>query len=250
MKGVIWWSFGPSISGSYSTTRIKKIGARLEAFGKRVPDRKLYSPFIIAGPAQWTDTWGGVRHAEAGELRPHIGQDVFCDTGDAVLALEAGTVEFTTDPLGGLVAKLHRPRGGYFYYAHLSRWNSKRFSTGDAVKAGDVIGFCGKSGNAATTPPHVHFGLNMGGMVNPMPVLVDHLRAAQNRALKKLARIRKDLLGGTMLTRTKRMYGERFLPNLSTITCVANPDPMWLATFGGEELVSLLDADSAGCAGV
>ena len=249
-QGTIWWSLRPSIAGTFDTHRIARVGARLESLGESVRETELYAPFIIAGRAEWSDTWGQARHAEAGKLRPHLGQDVFCDYGAPVLATEPGTVELTTDPLGGLVVKLHRKIGGYFYYAHLARWNDAELSSGEKVDTGDVIGFCGKSGNAATTPPHVHFALVAGGYVNPMQLLVDRLAAAENRAVRKLSRIQKRVIGDAETTTTERLYGEGFLPNLSTITCVANPDPFSLETLGGETFAGLLEAAPAECPGV
>jgi murein DD-endopeptidase MepM/ murein hydrolase activator NlpD len=84
----------------------------------------------------------------------------------------------------------HRPDGAYWYYAHLSRWNTDDFDSGDSVAPGDVIGYCGNTGNAATTPSHVHFGLYGpdGRAADPMAWLVRWLRAAERSAgLRRLS---------------------------------------------------------------
>jgi len=219
-KTKIWWSIGYRMAGSYGTGRIERAAAKLKNLGQSASLRKLYSPFIIGGPAHWTDTWGVPRRAEEGELRPHLGQDVYCRYGDPVLATERGTVEFTGDPLGGLVAKLHGRSGSSFYYGHLARFNTKDLSSGDRVATGDVIGFCGRSGNAQTTPAHVHFALIGAG--NPMQLLVDRLRAAERGATKRLARVRKRVLSRVTVSTTRRLYGESFLPDLTTIRCDSN----------------------------
>ncbi|MBA2313108.1 MAG: M23 family metallopeptidase, partial [Actinobacteria bacterium] len=118
----------------------------------------FYSPFIIAGRASWVDTWGAPRYGPGALVRTHEGQDVFCDSGAPVLASEPGIIEFDQGGLGGRVARLFRNDGSYWYYAHLSGWNTRRFSSGDRVEAGDIIGYCGNSGNASGTSAHVHFG--------------------------------------------------------------------------------------------
>ena len=62
--------------------------------------------------------------------------------------------------------------GDVYYYAHLDYWE-KWIWTGTRVKAGDVMGRLGSSGNADS--PHLHFGMYVGSTaVNPYPTLVTH----------------------------------------------------------------------------
>ncbi len=60
------------------------------------------------------------------------------------------------------------------YYAHLDEY-ADDIQVGDWVEAGQVIGFVGNSGNAKTTPPHLHYGIYLKGQgaVNPYPYLKD-----------------------------------------------------------------------------
>jgi murein DD-endopeptidase MepM/ murein hydrolase activator NlpD len=159
--------------------------ARLRASGASAAEvNKVYAPFIIAGRAEWSDTFGGIRHASDTGWRPHLGQDVFCDFGAPVLASENGRVSYGSDATGGLVARVHRSDGSYWYYAHLSSF-SNSVSAGEAVEPGDVIGYCGNSGNAVGSPPHVHFGFYSGGVAtNPMGALIQWLRTAEQEAAR------------------------------------------------------------------
>ena len=181
------WPNCPSLpDGPFATNPLDAIAARLLDKGwstERVA-KTVYAPFIVMGPASWSDTWGDPRHGPApGELRRHEGQDVFCHYGAPVLASESGTIEFGKESLGGRVARLRRDDGSYWYYAHLAGWNTKAFSTGDAVEPGDIIGFCGNSGNAVGGASHVHFGLYVNGQAHdPMSFLLRWLTIAEKRA--------------------------------------------------------------------
>jgi hypothetical protein len=209
------------IAGSYSTDRLLSVGARLRALGwshDQVVD-KVFPPFILGGAANWIDSWGAPRYGPGTAVRTHEGQDVFCRYGDPVLATESGTVEYGDGGLGGTVARLHRSDGSYWYYAHLSEVNDKQFPSGTRVRRGDVIGFCGNTGNAITTPPHVHFGWYQsdGSAKNPMRHLVRWLRAAEDHAALVAAKAQGKRVAQIDSLTAARRFGDAFAPDLSEL---------------------------------
>jgi murein DD-endopeptidase MepM/ murein hydrolase activator NlpD len=212
----------PSIPGSYTTDKLVSIATLLRSLGMSQADvqKKVYAPFIIAGPAAWIDTWGAPRYGPApGQVRTHEGQDVFCNYGDPVLASEPGTVNFDNGGLGGITTRLFRADGSYWYYTHLSDWNQE-LSVGDRVEVGDVIGYCGNTGNAITTPPHVHFGWYRPGGVNarnPMRHLVDWLHEAEQHALTLITEKQAKNIKLEPQRTTQRRFGDGFLPDRSEL---------------------------------
>jgi murein DD-endopeptidase MepM/ murein hydrolase activator NlpD len=172
-----------SIGGTYSTAALDDVYDKLVKAGmsRDVATRRVYRPFIVKGPAAWTESWHAPRYA--GGFHLHEGQDVLCRDGAPVLAVTAGRVEFDVDTLGGRIARLFLPDGDYWYYAHLSDWNST-VDSGSRVELGDVIGYCGNSGDAVGGPTHVHFGhyLPSGQAVDTMSDLIGWLEAAERRA--------------------------------------------------------------------
>lgn len=212
----------PSIPGSFNTEELLDVAARLRSLGLSEDEiaAKVFAPFIIGGYATWIDTWGAPRYGPGPIVRTHEGQDVFCDMGTPVLAAEDGTIEFDDGGLGGKVARLHRADGSYWYYAHLSDWNTAQFPSGGRVQAGDVIGYCGNSGNALTTPAHVHFGWYQpnGEAKNPMRMLVFWLRQAQMRALGLEARTQSKRVRIADRLTFARQFGDAFAPDRSELT--------------------------------
>src|SRR5262249_25295769 len=83
-------------------------------------------------------------------------------------------------------------QGNEFYYAHLSAY-SPAAKNGTRVKAGEVIGFVGNTGDAEGTPYHLHFeihpvaylSLGYDGAVDPTP----YLRAWQHQKDLYLAQV-------------------------------------------------------------
>jgi hypothetical protein len=96
-----------------------------------------------------------------GGARAHHGVDIFAPRGTPVLAADSGiTRRVGTNARGGNVVWLRDHRGHSLYYAHLDR---HAVVEGVRVEIGDTIGFVGNTGNARSTPPHLHFGIYRRG---------------------------------------------------------------------------------------
>jgi peptidoglycan LD-endopeptidase LytH len=101
--------------------------------------------------------------------RLHEGIDIFAPRHTPVVAVASGVASARTTPRGGNVVWL-RASGRSYYYAHLE----KSAITGSrTVEAGEVLGYVGNSGNAITTPTHLHFGVYRRGhgAIDPLPQL-------------------------------------------------------------------------------
>jgi murein DD-endopeptidase MepM/ murein hydrolase activator NlpD len=212
---------------SYSTTKLVSAATQLRGLGwSEMWARSVYRPFPVAGPATFTDTWGALRYGPApGQIRGHEGQDIFCDLGTPILAVTSGRIQYDTNGLGGRIARLHMRDRSYWYYAHLSRWNKKELTSGDHVQPGDVIGYCGHSGDAKTTPDHLHFGWysKNGEARNPMGLLVGWLRTAHGDARALVHKAQKRAERRIELQMLGRMFGDSWAPDLSTSS--ASPLP-------------------------
>lgn len=109
--------------------------------------------------------WGDIRD---GGKRDHKGIDIFAKKGTPVIAPTPGRVSFTGEKgLGGKQVWLRdSKRKQSLYYAHLDSIvpDLRR------VNAGDTLGFVGNTGNARTTPPHLHFGIYKSnqGAIDPL----------------------------------------------------------------------------------
>lgn len=139
--------------------------------------------FPVFGPAAYGDTFGAYRGDVAGKW--HHGEDIVAPLGSPLLAVSDGTVfSVGWNDIGGWRLWLRDVQGNEFYYAHLSAY-SPLARDGQRVKAGDVLGFVGKSGDARASIPHLHFeihpvnllSLGYDGVVAPYPFLVAWQRA-------------------------------------------------------------------------
>lgn len=94
--------------------------------------------------------------------RSHHGVDIFAPRNTPVLATSRARVRRVGEQrLGGNVIWLYdEERSLNLYYAHLE---SQAVEQGSWVQPGQVIGAVGNSGNARTTPTHLHFGVYARG---------------------------------------------------------------------------------------
>jgi murein DD-endopeptidase MepM/ murein hydrolase activator NlpD len=146
--------------------------------------------FPVAGGADYGDTYGGFRGDVPGNW--HHGDDLFAPLGTPVVALASGTVfSVGWETLGGWRLWLRDRAGNEYYYAHLSGYALSRLRR-QQVRAGQVLGFVGNTGDAFTTPPHLHFEIHprrllrrgYDGAVDPTTYLrawtpLQHVRAGR-----------------------------------------------------------------------
>ncbi len=117
-----------------------------------------------------------------GGLRTHRGADIFARKGVPVRSATAGwVIRVGNDRLGGRVVKVLGEGRAVYYYAHLDDF-APDLHEGQKVAAGATLGFVGNTGNAKTTPAHLHFGVYRLGLlgaraVDPVPWL--KLRASR-----------------------------------------------------------------------
>ncbi|MFQ5554305.1 MAG: peptidoglycan-binding protein [Acidimicrobiia bacterium] len=160
--------------------------------------------FPVDGEVHFEDSFGDPRTGHT-----HEGQDLFATKGTPVLAVSSGTVRLVNWSAAPGASKsrccsivLSHDDGWESRYLHLDNdrsgtddgegWGiADGVAPGVEVKAGRLLGWVGDSGNAESTPSHLHFELRdpHGTVVNPFAALRTALADAD------------PLLGSTALVR-------------------------------------------------
>jgi murein DD-endopeptidase MepM/ murein hydrolase activator NlpD len=115
----------------------------------------------------------GQFHAPRNGGRIHKGFDVTGRCGTPLAAATTGTVvKRAYDPrLDGnylVISGLGERRK--YWYAHMV--HPSPFQKGDLVHVGQIVGHIGRTGNAGSTPCHLHFEIHVGGRpIDPAPYL-------------------------------------------------------------------------------
>ena len=139
--------------------------------------------FPVFGPAAFGNSFGAYRGDVAGKW--HHGEDLVAPAGTPLLAVADGTLfSVGWNDIGGWRLWLRDDAGNEFYYAHLSAYSPLAIA-GKRVKAGDVLGFVGNSGDADGGVTHLHFEIHpvdllrygYDGAIAPYPFLVAWRRA-------------------------------------------------------------------------
>ncbi len=138
--------------------------------------------FPVFGQSHWSDTYGTWQ----GDAPYQHGVDILGTLGQPLVAAAGGTLfSVGWNHAAGNRLRLRDRQGNTFYYAHLSAF-SALVRNGAHVKAGQVIGFMGDTGNPGGLPSHLHFEvhplsmlfLGSDGAVDPAPYLASWRRLA------------------------------------------------------------------------
>ncbi len=133
-----------------------------------------YSLTVSVGPALLNPV-SGAENRDIGSIygdprdggaRSHEGVDIFAPRGTPVIAPSEGRITRTgnTERGGKVIWMRDNQRRQAYYFAHL---DSQIVRSGEYVETGDTIGLVGNTGNARTTPPHLHFGIYQRGSKDP-----------------------------------------------------------------------------------
>jgi len=225
-------------------------------------------PFPVAGPSTYVDDWQFPRIGPPPHL--HEGTDIFAPMGTPIVASGPGYIAgMGIVGLGGLAVWVAGDDGTGFYYAHLSAF-ADGLHVGQRVELGSVIGYIGNSGNAITTPPHVHFEIHppiknakgaiiAGGVTtlptglgrtntpptSPKPILDGWLRQAEANAsvlvgqlLGRLSSISRQLY---FLGKVDALFDADAVPEASDIQMVSVLDGAFGAVGAARQAVVQLD---------
>ena len=146
--------------------------------------------FPVAGSASFGDSYGAARS----DVSWHHGDDIFAPLGTPVVAVADGTLNRVGwERLGGWRLWVRDRLANEFYYAHLSGYTGTALR-GTRVRAGQVLGFIGDTGDAFGTPFHLHFeihprsllSLRYDGAVDPTTYLEHWQRLSHARGSRPL----------------------------------------------------------------
>lgn len=153
-------------------------GIRMEATFDNNPNGSVQWPFAVG--VHVGDRFG-YRDC-AGCSSNHGGQDFNPGNGAEIQAIADGVVTLAEDGEGSLGVHMmiqHEINGETItsVYAHMQH-GTMRYSTGDTVKVGSVIGNTGTTG--MSTGPHLHFEIRLGGIGGTKVDPLDWLYANTN----------------------------------------------------------------------
>lgn len=154
--------------------RVRRAGTTRAAASVGTSDPVLAAPgtepvFPVAAPTTFSDDWLQAR----GGGRLHEGIDLMAAMQAPIVAVVTGTVMRPGNtPISGNRLWVRGANGDEYFYCHLDSF-AEITRDGASVKAGDVVGYVGMTGDAQGTVPHLHFEIHPagGGPIRPYPLV-------------------------------------------------------------------------------
>jgi murein DD-endopeptidase MepM/ murein hydrolase activator NlpD len=198
---------GPfAVSSPNNSQALVDLLGQLDRFGIPLQDAllRVVGPFPIAGLAYWNDDWHACRD---GCSRFHEGLDIFAQAGTPLVAIADGFVsQKLVGELSGTSVEITDDQGVQYFYAHLSAW-AEPIQVGDRVEVGQVVGYVGNTGNAISTPPHLHLEVQPGGIpVPPKPYVDQWLEMAVAKGQALVARYTGEAIPAGSDFRVTRLF--------------------------------------------
>lgn len=156
------------------------------------PVKELPIPILMGiSMRQITPNFGDPR---GGGTRTHEGLDIMAPKGAYIVSpTDAVVTGLGTGDYSGKYVYTANPGGERFAYIHLDTIDVKY---GQVLKAGDLVGTVGSTGNASGGAPHLHFEIQKDGSTDPYPRLAREFtlkeRVAALEAIVKDADDEKD----------------------------------------------------------
>lgn len=165
--------------------------ASLVGLFTNVPTAKAFPKgllFPVLNGGSFTNDYNGYRSLNG----VHRATDIFAPKNTPVVAAVDGVVEWAPfpEPSWGWGVSIRDKEGFSYWYLHLNndtpgtddgrggamRAYAPDIPDGATVKRGQLLGYVGDSGNAETTPPHLHFEIidnKTDERINPYPYLLE-----------------------------------------------------------------------------
>ena len=119
--------------------------------------RQLRLPLEGAKVAGWKEQFNQRR---GGGTRGHEAVDLLAPRNTPIHAVDNGTIAklFFSKAGGNTIYAFDEEGRACYYYAHLERY-ADGLREGQTVRAGDLLGYVGTTGNAPPDTPHLHFAI-------------------------------------------------------------------------------------------
>jgi len=162
---------GLSVTGKVDETTATALGISKEnAPSAPDPSTVQISVFPVQGTCHYGNSFGYDRSGG----RTHLGVDIIAPKGNLLYAVVDGKITkvYTDYPgsLAGNGVRISMPDGTYFFYAHMSEL-ADGIELGTPVKAGQIVGTVGNTGNSGTSHLHMEIHPQGGSAVNPYPIV-------------------------------------------------------------------------------
>ncbi len=163
-------AMGLSFAYSYALTVFDEDAAEYDEYIQPPAEGNLASGIVwpLSEHTRLRKTWYADR---AGGIRKHTGTDIWAPADAEIYSCTDGTVTYVGYSDGTGYAVVVTDDFGYeFHYYHMIR-ETDFLQEGDAVKAGELIGHVGNTGNSDLDHLHLTIVASDGLYINPYPYL-------------------------------------------------------------------------------